>query len=71
MGDGRAEWRFRGALRIDVNPLIVVRRLGEIVDTLLCNRQSISHGHFFADPLVQLFAILKRLNRHWGTSKFW
>ncbi len=48
MGDGRAKRSRFGALRIDMNPLVVARGLGKLVDPFLGDFDPVAHSDFLA-----------------------
>src|SRR4029450_8481242 len=62
MGHGRPERALRGHVRIDVDPLVVVRGLGEKVDLLLVDRLPVARPEL---PLLRAFELLQgQLGRH-------
>ena len=54
MGDGAAERAVRGALEVDVDPLVVTGRLGEGVDALLLHDQPGARAQLGADGTFDL-----------------
>ena len=50
MRDGRFEWRFTAsALNVNVDPLMVERGIGKLLDALLRDVEPVSDGDFLAD----------------------
>jgi len=52
--DGRLERRLeRGARGIDMDPLMIARCVGELVDSLLRDLEPVADGDFVADPVAK------------------
>ena len=64
MSDWRFERRFSAsALNIDMNPLMVKRGVGELLDAFLRYVEPISYGNFLAD---EIFESLRRIESAFG-----
>ena len=53
MGDGGAEGAVLGLLRVDVDPLMVARRLGEQIDAALIDLEPVALSEVLADGVEQ------------------
>ncbi|MNN48784.1 hypothetical protein D3C81_1632830 [compost metagenome] len=53
MGDGGAEGRLAGALRIDVDELVVAGAFGELVDALLIDGHPVRVAKLLANVVLQ------------------
>ena len=54
MGDGAAERPRRRAVDVDVDPLVVAGRLGELVDPVLLDGQPLAGAEILADRVGEL-----------------
>ena len=58
MGDGLAARHvLLGPLDIDVNPLVITRRLGELVDPVLRNLDPVANPNFLAHVFVHFVRV--------------
>jgi len=55
VGDGSAKRRFpRCAHHIDMNPLVVAGRFGELVDAILTDFEPVADSKFLAHPAAEI-----------------
>src|SRR5690606_41901484 len=68
VGDGPAERSLLGPLDVDVDPLVVVGRVGELADLLLRDGQPVTGAELL--PLGRQHIFLAAENAHWSSSHF-
>ena len=63
MRNGRTEGALLGPLHIDMDPLVIARGLGELVDLLLGDGHPFGRGHILTDTSGQLGQVCKCFHR--------
>ena len=67
MGDRRTEGAFLRALDVDMDPLVIVGRIGELVDAVLGDLEPLAGTEILADRLLERFGAAEFLS-HVGSS---